>query len=186
MCTQATRNSTPVWSSKLPWKTSLELDTYRKIEQGKFKKQNIFGDNDYFGEWFVVSFFFFLLFFFFFKLICTYRLTCLWNNIRERSWSDGEDQQDKPVRSLNGFQHKKNTLQKGFFCFGKLRAWIALSTLRMLARQWPGPSVNLTVIQWAIEPAETAVQNCPSNHPCNLIKTTTQQLKSGVRRATFA
>lgn len=36
------------------------------------------------------------------------------------SKDDGEEQQDKPVRSLNGFQHKKNVQQKGFFfCFVK-------------------------------------------------------------------
>lgn len=32
--------------------------------------------------------------------------------LRERSWSD---QQDEPVRSLNGFQHKKNKLKRDFF-----------------------------------------------------------------------
>lgn len=82
----------------------------------------------------------------------------------------GEDQQGKPDRSLNGFQHKKNTLQKGFFVSPNCELESPSPHFTCLRLQWPGPSVNLEVIQWAIEPVETAAQNYLSNHPCDLIK----------------
>lgn len=159
MCIQATRNSAPVWSSKLPWKNKKQVsDIYRKTEQEIFIILEIFFFNSTVRTGWPVS-----------------------GTLRERFWSGGKDQQDEPVRSLNRFQHKKSTLQK------------------RLVSPYPEPPytshVCVTVawslwILWLFSGQSSLqmqhiAENCRSNHLCNILNATTQQLKSGIYRATF-